>query len=117
MNKIQLALTARRLDATASPLCCISCPGAVSGLYHCTTRVNGDYARAWGTTRAAAAALSRVIVLAYKELEGLEGPELRRLPRAEAESGLTFAGFAVFACPLKPGAAAVPPVTVGAAGS
>lgn len=42
-------------------------------------------------------------MLAYKELNGLEGPKLRRVPRAEAESDLTFAGFAVFACPLKPG--------------
>jgi hypothetical protein len=46
----------------------------------------------------------RVIVLAYKQLPGEAGPaELRHMPRAEAESGLTFAGFAVLACPLKPG--------------
>lgn len=44
---------------------------------------------------------SRIIALAYKTLPGLEGAELRRVPRGEAESGLTFAGFAVFACPLK----------------
>jgi hypothetical protein len=43
-------------------------------------------------------------VLAYKQLPGEAGPaELRHMPRAEAESGLTFAGFAVLACPLKPG--------------
>ena len=47
----------------------------------------------------------RVIALAYKQLPGKLGPaELRHLPRSEAESGLTFAGFAVLACPLKPGA-------------
>ncbi len=46
----------------------------------------------------------RVIVLACKQLDSGMGPaQLRHLPRTQAESGLTFAGFAVLACPLKPG--------------
>lgn len=54
-------------------------------------------------------------MLACKQLDSGMGPaELRHLPRTQAESGLTFAGFAVLACPLKPGqhSAAVLRVTI-----
>jgi cation-transporting ATPase 13A1 len=45
---------------------------------------------------------ARVLALAYKQLPGeLTPSELRHLPRDEAESGLRFAGFAVFRSPLK----------------
>ncbi len=46
---------------------------------------------------------SRVIALAYKQLPAEpSAAELRSMARSEAESGLTFAGFAIFQCPLKP---------------
>ncbi|GMH40341.1 hypothetical protein BSKO_08245 [Bryopsis sp. KO-2023] len=47
----------------------------------------------------------RVIALAYKVLDGDTeegGMVLRGANREAAETGLTFAGFAVFQCPLKP---------------
>ena len=45
----------------------------------------------------------RVIALAYKQLSAEpSAAELRQMSRSEAESGLTFAGFAIFQCPLKP---------------
>lgn len=45
---------------------------------------------------------ARVLALAYKQLPGEMTPsELRHLPRDHAESGLLFAGFAVFRSPLK----------------
>jgi cation-transporting ATPase 13A1 len=40
---------------------------------------------------------ARVIALAHKQLPaGLSGPELRALPREEAEADMAFVGFAVF---------------------
>ncbi|KAF8062935.1 PDR2 [Scenedesmus sp. PABB004] len=46
---------------------------------------------------------ARVIALASRRLSReLSGPDLRALPREEAEAGMTFEGFAVFQCPLKP---------------
>lgn len=45
---------------------------------------------------------ARVLALAYKQLPAEMTPsELRHLPRDSAESGLQFAGFAVFRSPLK----------------
>ena len=45
----------------------------------------------------------RVIALAYKQLPAEpSAAEMRSMARSEAESGLTFAGFAIFQCPLKP---------------
>ena len=44
-----------------------------------------------------------MIALAYKQLpEEPSAMQLRSMPRAEAESGLIFTGFAIFQCPLKP---------------
>eukprot|EP00250_Pteridium_aquilinum_P006683 c16550_g1_i2 orf=230-2653(+) len=44
---------------------------------------------------------SRVLALAYKMLPDMPVGELRNLDRESVESGLSFAGFAVFACPLR----------------
>ncbi|PSC72522.1 putative manganese-transporting ATPase PDR2 [Micractinium conductrix] len=45
---------------------------------------------------------ARVLALAYKQLpSGLTPSELRHMGRDTAESGLTFAGFAIFRSPLK----------------
>lgn len=44
---------------------------------------------------------SRVLTLAYKHLPDMPVGDLRSLERDTAESDLTFAGFAVFACPLR----------------
>lgn len=44
---------------------------------------------------------SRVLTLAYKHLPDMPVSDLRSLERDHAESELTFAGFAVFACPLR----------------
>ncbi|CAL8460618.1 g147 [Coccomyxa elongata] len=44
----------------------------------------------------------RVIALAYKKLdEKLSPVEISNMPREEIESGLQFAAFAIFQCPLK----------------
>lgn len=47
-------------------------------------------------------ARSRVIALAYKKLDEKMSPvEISNMPREEIESGLEFAAFAIFQCPLK----------------
>ncbi|MCO5599334.1 hypothetical protein L7F22_053435 [Adiantum nelumboides] len=50
---------------------------------------------------------SRVLALAYKSLPEMPVSELRNLDREFVESGLSFAGFAVFACPLRNDSASV----------
>ncbi|GMH17830.1 hypothetical protein Nepgr_019671 [Nepenthes gracilis] len=50
---------------------------------------------------------SRVLALAFKSLPDMTISEARSLDREEVESGLTFAGFAVFNCPIRPDSAAV----------
>ncbi|KAG6837013.1 hypothetical protein H0H93_016220 [Arthromyces matolae] len=49
---------------------------------------------------------SRVLALGMKEMEPLTIDKINKLPREAAESNLTFAGFLVFHCPLKPDAIA-----------
>ncbi|KAJ3766404.1 hypothetical protein FB446DRAFT_390943 [Lentinula raphanica] len=49
---------------------------------------------------------SRVLALAVKEMEFMNGEKINKLPRETIESDLTFAGFLVFHCPLKPDAIA-----------
>eukprot|EP00249_Psilotum_nudum_P024663 c29252_g1_i1 orf=394-4089(+) len=44
---------------------------------------------------------SRVLALAYKQIPDMPVSEARNLDRDVVESGLSFAGFAVFACPLR----------------
>eukprot|EP00271_Cylindrocystis_brebissonii_P001230 TRINITY_DN11558_c0_g1_i1.p1 TRINITY_DN11558_c0_g1~~TRINITY_DN11558_c0_g1_i1.p1 ORF type:complete len:1051 (-),score=197.83 TRINITY_DN11558_c0_g1_i1:735-3746(-) len=44
---------------------------------------------------------SRVLALAYKTLPSIPVAEARAMEREEVENGLTFAGFAVFACPMR----------------
>ncbi|XP_022882180.1 probable manganese-transporting ATPase PDR2 isoform X2 [Olea europaea var. sylvestris] len=44
---------------------------------------------------------SRVLALAYKSLPEMTVSEARSLERDVVESGLTFAGFAVFNCPIR----------------
>ncbi|KAF9070693.1 hypothetical protein BDP27DRAFT_583143 [Rhodocollybia butyracea] len=44
---------------------------------------------------------SRVLALAVKEMEFMNGEKINKLPREVIESDLTFAGFLVFHCPLK----------------
>ncbi|KAF9004646.1 endoplasmic reticulum Ca-transporting P-type ATPase [Cyathus striatus] len=47
---------------------------------------------------------SRVLALGVKEMEPMSTDKINKLPREAAESKLTFAGFLVFHCPLKPDA-------------
>lgn len=48
---------------------------------------------------------SRVLALAYKHLEeNITSAKVTKLDRENVETGLTFAGFIVFHCPLKPDA-------------
>ncbi|KAH9942697.1 endoplasmic reticulum Ca-transporting P-type ATPase [Amylocystis lapponica] len=47
---------------------------------------------------------SRVLALGYKEFGSLSQDKINKLPRDQVESSLTFAGFLVFHCPLKPDA-------------
>ncbi|KAF5309972.1 hypothetical protein D9619_010464 [Psilocybe cf. subviscida] len=49
---------------------------------------------------------SRVLALGMKEMEAMNGDKINKLHRTEVESNLTFAGFLVFHCPLKPDAIA-----------
>ncbi|KIK63938.1 hypothetical protein GYMLUDRAFT_40148 [Collybiopsis luxurians FD-317 M1] len=44
---------------------------------------------------------SRVLALAVKEMEFMNGEKINKLPRDAIEKDLTFAGFLVFHCPLK----------------
>lgn len=50
---------------------------------------------------------SRVLALAYKPLPDMTVSEARSLDRDMVESGLTFAGFAVFNCPIRSDSATV----------
>ncbi|KAL6493079.1 putative manganese-transporting ATPase pdr2 [Orobanche gracilis] len=50
---------------------------------------------------------SRVLALAYKFLPDMTVSEARSLERDSVESGLTFAGFAVFNCPIRGDSATV----------
>lgn len=50
---------------------------------------------------------SRVLALAYKALPDMTVSEARNLERDVVESGLTFAGFAVFNCPIRADSATV----------
>ncbi|KAF8876645.1 endoplasmic reticulum Ca-transporting P-type ATPase [Infundibulicybe gibba] len=47
---------------------------------------------------------SRVLALGFREMEKLGANEINKLPRDIVERDLTFAGFLVFHCPLKPDA-------------
>ncbi|RZC07797.1 probable manganese-transporting ATPase PDR2 [Glycine soja] len=50
---------------------------------------------------------SRVLALAYKSLADMTVSEARSLDRGIVESGLTFAGFVVFNCPIRSDSATV----------
>ncbi|XP_058084361.1 probable manganese-transporting ATPase PDR2 [Magnolia sinica] len=50
---------------------------------------------------------SRVLALAYKSLPEMAVSEARSLERDSVESGLTFAGFAVFNCPIRHDSASI----------
>ncbi|XP_027354268.1 probable manganese-transporting ATPase PDR2 [Abrus precatorius] len=50
---------------------------------------------------------SRVLALAYKSLSDMTVSEARSLDRDIVESGLTFAGFVVFNCPIRSDSASV----------
>ncbi|OVA03886.1 Cation-transporting P-type ATPase [Macleaya cordata] len=50
---------------------------------------------------------SRVLALAYKPLQEMAVSEARSLDRDSVENGLTFAGFAVFNCPIRADSASV----------
>jgi cation-transporting ATPase 13A1 len=47
---------------------------------------------------------SRVLALGMKEMGALSTERINKIARDEVESQLTFAGFLVFHCPLKPDA-------------
>ncbi|OVA12160.1 Cation-transporting P-type ATPase [Macleaya cordata] len=50
---------------------------------------------------------SRVLALAYKSFPEMAVSEARSLDRDTVETGLTFAGFAVFSCPIRADSASV----------
>ncbi|KAI4326187.1 hypothetical protein MLD38_031525 [Melastoma candidum] len=50
---------------------------------------------------------SRVLALAYKSIPEMTVSEARNLDRDSVESGLTFAGFAVFDCPIRADSATI----------
>lgn len=47
---------------------------------------------------------SRVLALGYKWVDGMNKHDITTVARDDVEQGLTFAGFLVFHCPLKPDA-------------
>ena len=47
---------------------------------------------------------SRVLALGFREMDGMPTERLNKLQRDQVETGLTFVGFLVFHCPLKPDA-------------
>ncbi|KAA1477020.1 endoplasmic reticulum Ca-transporting P-type ATPase [Dentipellis sp. KUC8613] len=47
---------------------------------------------------------SRVLALGMKEIDSLSSDKINKMTRDQVESHLTFAGFLVFHCPLKPDA-------------
>lgn len=47
---------------------------------------------------------SRVLALGFREMDALPVEKINKLARDQVESALTFAGFLVFHCPLKPDA-------------
>ncbi|CAO1634754.1 unnamed protein product [Sympodiomycopsis kandeliae] len=49
---------------------------------------------------------SRVLALGYKYVDGVSGNAINDVSREQVESGLEFAGFLIFHCPLKPDARA-----------
>lgn len=51
---------------------------------------------------------ARVLALGYRKLSGnLSSQDLRELTRERLENNLTFAGFVIISCPLKPDSKAV----------
>jgi cation-transporting ATPase 13A1 len=61
--------------------------------------VEYDETYKWFTRRG-----SRVLALGIKDLGSLSTDAINKMPRDQVEGGLTFAGFLVFHCPLKPDA-------------
>ncbi|KAI0732592.1 endoplasmic reticulum Ca-transporting P-type ATPase [Fomitopsis betulina] len=47
---------------------------------------------------------SRVLAIGFKELDSMSQDKINKLSRDQVEGALTFAGFLVFHCPLKPDA-------------
>ncbi|KAH7098014.1 hypothetical protein BKA62DRAFT_714380 [Auriculariales sp. MPI-PUGE-AT-0066] len=67
-----------------------------------TVPAHYDETYKWFTRRGA-----RVLALGWKEMPSMSNEKINKMPREEIESGLTFGGFLVFQCPLKPDAVAV----------
>eukprot|EP01065_Artemidia_motanka_P016041 TRINITY_DN1976_c4_g1_i1.p1 TRINITY_DN1976_c4_g1~~TRINITY_DN1976_c4_g1_i1.p1 ORF type:complete len:1181 (+),score=367.16 TRINITY_DN1976_c4_g1_i1:95-3544(+) len=76
----------------------VVCKGAPEAIRGILSKVPADYD---STYRAYARAGGRIIALAHKKLPQKPLWALRDMPRAQAESDLTFAGFGVFRCPLR----------------
>lgn len=61
---------------------------------------------------------ARVLALGYRKLPGvLSAQDLRELTREKLECNLTFAGFVIISCPLKPDSKAVIKEIVGSSHS
>ncbi|GJN87840.1 hypothetical protein Rhopal_000795-T1 [Rhodotorula paludigena] len=73
-------------------------PETLKGMY---TSVPDEYERTykWYAQRG-----SRVLALGYKWVDGMNKHDITTVARDDVEQGLTFAGFLVFHCPLKPDA-------------
>jgi len=50
---------------------------------------------------------ARVLALGWKELPAMSPARVKDIPREVLEEGLSFAGFVVISCPLKPDSKAV----------
>lgn len=72
--------------------------GAPEVIQERLTEVNSKYVEAYKHYTCQG---SRVLALAYKKLPDMPVGDLRNLDRDSVETDLSFAGFAVFACPLR----------------
>lgn len=66
---------------------------------YATVPDNYDETYKWFTRRG-----SRVLALGWKHMDNISANEINHLAREKVETGLQFAGFLVFHCPLKPDA-------------
>eukprot|EP01062_Namystynia_karyoxenos_P062294 TRINITY_DN551_c0_g3_i1.p1 TRINITY_DN551_c0_g3~~TRINITY_DN551_c0_g3_i1.p1 ORF type:complete len:1202 (+),score=344.34 TRINITY_DN551_c0_g3_i1:77-3682(+) len=79
----------------------IVCKGAPEAVLDLLEREPDGYVQ---TYRAFSRAGGRVLALAVRQLPPMPVSQLKQLRRSEAEQRLTFAGFAVFSCPMRPDA-------------
>ncbi|KAI0828564.1 endoplasmic reticulum Ca-transporting P-type ATPase [Trametes gibbosa] len=103
-RRFQFSSALKRMSTVSSlpnGRCIVASKGAPETIKRMLATVPSHYDETykWYTRRG-----SRVLALGFKEVDSLTVDKINKLPRDEVESGLQFAGFLVFHCPLKPDA-------------